>query len=118
MVNQFTALGISAVVLIKFPDQRPAGPQFATAFNAVDLLGNYKDGFVLAQLDPRYLPALRQAGAEAFVIDANSNAYIANTSGMSAAARIAYIDKRKETAQADLLIASGGGGGSGGKGIA
>ncbi len=113
MPNDLIALGTSALVLIKFPDAPPADPALKSALFAVDSHANYKDGLIIAQVDPTDIPTLRKAGAEVFVIDANSNDYIVNTTDLSDSERVAYIDERLARAKDDLLVASvksGGGG--------
>lgn len=115
MADKFTALGTRAMVLVGYPDPFPTDEKQRRALFAVDDHGEYKDGLVLGTVHPQAIAALRAAGARVFVIDANSNVYLANTAGMSAEERVAYLDERRKNAEADLAVAVSGasGGGSG-----
>ena len=119
MADKFTALGTRAMVLVGFPNPFPSDKKQRRALFAVDEHGDYKDGLVLGTVHPQAIAALRAAGARVFVIDANSNVYLANTAGMSEDERVAYIDAHRKSAEDDLAVAfSGGSGGSGGSGKA
>ena len=92
--DQSSARSARMMVLVGFPDPFPSDEKQRSALLVVDEHGAYKDGLVLGTVSPEAIAGLRAAGAEVFVIDDNSNVYLANTAGMSADERVAYIDER------------------------
>ena len=91
---QISARSKRMMVLVKYPDPFPSDPNQRRALFALGDPAEYKDGLELGTLDSEALSALRAAGAKVFVIDYNSNVYLANTHAMSADERVAYIDER------------------------
>jgi hypothetical protein len=95
-----------AVVLYKPPAS--ISEENEQLLTVIDVIGPYKDGFVLAFCRHRQIPELRAAGAEVIVVDADANHYAVVTEQADQEQVLALLDRRVEQHESDLAIAEAG----------